>query len=112
MNIYLKVNPYFAPILWRHDETLPTDTKDEYVGWNLTDTLVSSITIFFLFSALGYFLYTVCFNGSAHNVLKNTNRSSMSAYIQRCCQVRQRRRLSKMWEEAAEQTVHNVTQGE
>lgn len=50
---------YFAPILWRHDEDLPTESSDAFVGWDLADTIVSSITIIAIFCALAYFVCTV-----------------------------------------------------
>lgn len=55
-----QIKSYYAPVLWRNDEDLPSETTSEYVGWNLTDTLVSSFTIVLLFVGLGYFVVSVC----------------------------------------------------
>lgn len=78
---------YFAPIMWRHDEDLPTESSDAFVGWDLADTIVSSITIIGIFCALTYFVCT------------------------RCYQTPRRRNASKHWEEEATRTVHEAIAG-
>jgi len=78
---------YYAPIMWRRNEDLPTESSGAFVGWDLADTIVSSITVIGIFCGLGYFVCT------------------------RCYQTPARRSASKQWEEEATRTVHEAIAG-